>query len=119
MTVTKQLRHCSAHVNINNRGFAKSYELMSYRTPVALYGMVDGEIVDVNGKVHHREGMTLLIPPAYDCSNTTMMHMRKFCEDYVGLRVTIADIRDALAGGNILARVYGGDIAVYMVENWG
>lgn len=43
---TKQLRHCSAHVNINSNGFCNSYELVSYSTPVALLGMIDGTIVD-------------------------------------------------------------------------
>lgn len=36
---TKQLRHCSAHVNINEGMFCNSYELVSYSTPVALLGM--------------------------------------------------------------------------------
>ena len=53
---TKQLRHCSAHVNINEGMFCNSYELVSYRTPVALLGMIDGTIVDDNGveHEHHR-----------------------------------------------------------------
>lgn len=36
---TKQLRHCSAHVNINEGMFCNSYELVSYSTPVALLGI--------------------------------------------------------------------------------
>lgn len=109
----KQLRHCSAYVNIENKEFCNSYELISYSTPVALSGMVDGELVDDNGEIHNREGMTLLLGEYYDCSATTMMHVRKFCEDYLGVRVTISDIRKALKTDNILCNGYGGNIAVY------
>lgn len=54
---TKQLRHCSAHVNINEGMFCNSYELVSYSTPVALLGMIDGTIVDDNGVEHEHHGM--------------------------------------------------------------
>lgn len=58
---TKQLRHCSAHVNINDNGFRNSYELVSYSTPVALLGMIDGTVVDDNGVEHEHHGMALLL----------------------------------------------------------
>ena len=109
----KRLRNCSAYVNINDLGFTNSYELVSYETPVAILGMMDGEFVDDYGEVHTREGMALLDNDDYDCSVTTMMHVRKFIEDYVGVRCTIADIREALKDDNILCHVYGGDVAVY------
>lgn len=106
---TKQLRHCSAYVNINDNGFCNSYELVSYRTPVALLGMIDGTVVDDNGVEHEHHGMALLLGEDYDCSSTTMMHVRKFCEDYVGVYATIADLRNALANDSTIG--YG--VAVY------
>ena len=106
---TKQLRHCSAYVNIEERGFCNSYELVSYRTPVALLGMLDGTIVDDNGIEHEHHGMALLLGEDYDCSTTTMMHVRKFCEDYVGVSATIADLRNAIANDGTI----GYDVAVY------
>ena len=112
----KRLRNCSAHVEISNNGFSNSYELTSYSTPVALFGMVDGEIVDANCEIHEHHGMALLLGEYYDCSNTTMSHIRKFVEDYVGIRVTIADIRKALKTDNVLVCRYGFDIMVYRVD---
>lgn len=106
---TKQLRHCSAHVNINDGMFCNSYELVSYRTPVALLGMIDGTIVDDNGVEHEHHGMALLLGEDYDCSTTTMMHVRKFIEDYVGVSATIADLRKALASDDTI----GDGVAVY------
>lgn len=106
---TKQLRHCSAHVNINEGMFCNSYELVSYRTPVALLGMIDDTIVDDNGVEHEHHGMALLLGEDYDCSTTTMMHVRKFCKDYVGVSATIADLRKALASNGTIG--YG--VAVY------
>lgn len=106
---TKQLRHCSAHVNINNSGFCNSYELVSYSTPVALLGMIDGTVVDDNGVEHEHHGMALLLGEDYDCSTTTMSHVRKFCEDYVGVSATIADLRNALKNDSTIG--YG--VAVY------
>lgn len=106
---TKQLRHCSAHVNINGNGFCNSYELVSYSTPVALLGMIDGTIVDDNDVEHEHHGMALPLSENYDCSTTTMMHVRKFCEDYVGVSATIADLRNALANDDTIG--YG--VAVY------
>lgn len=105
---TKQLRHCSAHVNINE-GMCNSYELVSYSTPVALLGMIDGTIVDDNGAEHEHHGMALLLGEYYNCSTTTMMHVRKFCEDYVGVSATIADLRNALKNDSTI----GYDVAVY------
>lgn len=109
----KQLRNCSAHVNVSNHGFCNNYELVSYSTPVALLGMIDGEITDDFGEIHNVEGMTLLLGEYYDCSMTTMSHVRKFIEDYVGVCVTIADIREALKTDNVLTCGYGGDVMVY------
>lgn len=106
---TKQLRHCSAHVNIEERGFCNSYELVSYSTPVALLGMIDGTIVDDDGIKHEHHGMALLLGEDYDCSTTTMSHVRKFCEDYVGVSATIADLRSALKNNGAIG--YG--VAVY------
>lgn len=106
---TKQLRKCSAYVNIEERGFCNSYELVSYRTPVALLGMLDGTIIDDNGIEHEHHGMALLLGEDYDCSTTTMMHVRKFCEDYVGVSATIADLRNALKNDGAIG--YG--VAVY------
>ena len=105
----KKLRNCSAYVNINNMGFCNSYELVSYSTPVALLGMVDGTIVDDNGIEHEHNGMALLLGDCYDCSVTTMSHVRKFIEDYIGVRLTIADIRKALKTNNHLY----GEVSVY------
>ena len=118
MTTTKKLRNCSAHVNINTNGFCSSYELVSYRTPVALLGMVDGELVDSNCEIHDVHGMALLLSCDYDCSTTTMSHVRKFIEDYVGIKTTIADIRKALKTDNVLCRTYSGDVMVYRVDGW-
>lgn len=112
----KQLRHCSAHVNINDRGFCNSYELVSYSTPVALLGMLDGEFTDDNGEIREHTGMALLVNDCYDCSATTMQHVRKFCEDYIGVRVNIADIRKALANDNVLCHVYGRTVNVYRMS---
>lgn len=106
---TKQLRHCSAHVNINEGMFCNSYELVSYCTPVALLGMIDGTIIDDNGIEHEHHGMALLLGEDYDCSNTTMMHVRKFCEDYMGVSATIADLCNALKNDSTIG--YG--VAVY------
>lgn len=106
---TKRLRKCSACVNIEERGFCNSYELVSYRTPVALLGMVDGTIIDDSGIEHEHHGMALLLGEDYDCSTTTMMHVRKFCEDYVGVSATIADLRNALKNDSTI----GYDVAVY------
>lgn len=106
---TKQLRKCSAYVNIEERGFCNSYELVSYRTPVALLGMIDGTVVDDDGIEHEHHGMALLLGEDYDCSTTTMMHVRKFCEDYVGVSATIADLRKALKNDSTIG--YG--VAVY------
>ena len=89
---TKQLRHCSAHVNINEGMFCNSYELVSYSTPVALLGMIDGTIIDDNGVEHEHHGMALLLG-----------------EDYVGVSATIADLRNVLKNDSIIG--YG--VAVY------
>lgn len=62
---TRQLRHCSAHVNINEGMFCNSYELVSYSTPVALLGMIDGTIIDDNGVEHEHHGMALLLGEDY------------------------------------------------------
>lgn len=112
----KQLRNCSAHVYINDRGFTNSYELVSYRTPVALFGMVDGEFTDAYGEIHEHSGMALLVGEYYDCSVTTMSHVRKFIEDYVGVRVTITEIREALKTDNYLACLHGQDVMVYRCD---
>lgn len=106
---TKRLRSCSAYVNIEERGFYNSYELVSYRTPVALLGMIDGTIIDDDGIEHKHHGMALLLGEDYDCSTTTMMHVRKFVEDYVGISATIADLRNALNNDTTI----GYDVAVY------
>lgn len=106
---TKQLRKCSAYVNIEERAFCNSYELVSYSTPVCLLGMIDGTIVDDNGIEHEHHGMALLLGEDYDCSNTTMMHVRKFCEDYVDVSATIADLRNALKNDTTI----GYCVAVY------
>lgn len=108
----KQLRNCSAHVYIENKGFTNSYELVSYRTPVALLGMLDGEFTDAFGEIHNHSGMALLVGEYYDCSVTTMSHVRKFCEDYLGAYVTIAQIREALKTDNVLF----GDVMVYRCD---
>lgn len=110
---SKRLRNCSAHVNVNNRGFCTSYELVSYETPVALLGMVDGEVYDeVTGEVFEHHGVCLYLGDAYDCSTTTMSHVRKFIEDYIGVKCNISDIREALKTDNILCSTYGGNVAV-------
>lgn len=109
----RKLRNCSAHVNVNNNGFCPSYELVSYSTPVALLGMIDGEFVDDNGECHTCEGMALLLSEDYDCSITTMSHVRKFIEDYIGTSVCITDIRAALKSDNVLCNIYGGTVMVY------
>ena len=111
---TARLRHCSAYVNIENRGFANVYELVSYRTPVALFGYIDGEIIDINGEIKEWHGQALLVNSDYDCSTTTMSHVRKFIEDYIGIKSNIADIRSALKDNNMLTR----DVAVFMVDGW-
>ena len=105
----KKLRNCSAYVNINDMGFYYSYELVSYSTLVAVLTMVDGTIVDDNGIKHEHHDMALLLGDCYDCSNTTMSHIRKFIEDYIGVRLTIADIREALKTDNHLY----GELNVY------
>lgn len=46
--------------------------------------------------------MALLVNEHYDCSVTTMSHVRKFIEDYIGASVSIADIRKALETDNYL-----------------
>lgn len=53
--------------------------------------------------------MALLLGEDYDCSTATMMHVRKFCEDYVGVSATIADLRNALKNDTAI----GYDVAVY------
>lgn len=98
----KKLRNCSAYVRTENKGFMNSYELVSYSTPVALLGVIDGEFADEFGVSQECYGQALLLSSDYDCSNTTMQHVRKFIEDYVGVSVTIADIRAALKSDNVL-----------------
>lgn len=105
----KKLRNCQACVHINDKGFCNSYELFSYDTRVAVLGMIDGVISDDNGIEHEHHGMALLLNEYYDCSVTTMMHVRKFIEDYVGVSLTIADIRKALKTNNCLY----GEVKVY------
>lgn len=105
----KKLRNCQARVFINDMGFCNSYELVIYDTPVALLGMIDGVIIDDNGIVHEHNGMALLVNDYFDCSVTTMMHVRKFIEFYIGVRLTIADIRKALKTDNCLY----GEVNVY------
>lgn len=115
----KQLRKCSAYVNYTNMGFGMGttgIELISYRTPVALFGVIDGELIDAYGEVHECENFVLLLGEYYDCSNTTMSHVRKFCEDYLGVRVTISEIRQALKTDNVLAYRHGGNIMVYRCD---
>lgn len=112
-TTTKRLRNCTAHVITSDNGFCTSHELVSYNTPVALYGMMDGEFADDNGELHECHGMALLLSEYYDCSVTTMSHVRKFIEDYIGIRATIADIREALNSDNILECLYRGDMHMY------
>lgn len=116
MSTTKQLRHCSAVVHTYDKGFTNSHELVSYSTPVALLGMVDGEFTDAWCEIHEHHGMALFVGEYYDCSVTTMSHVRKFLEDYAGIRVTITDIRKALKTDNVLYHVYGGDIMVYRCD---
>lgn len=108
----KKLRNCHAYVRITDKGFCNSYELVSYETPVAVIGMVDGCIVDDSGIEHEHHGMALLVNECYDCSVTTMMHVKKFIEDYIGVTLTIADIRKALKTDNYLY----GEIKVFKCE---
>lgn len=112
---TARLRNCSAHVNSESHGFNMAYELVSYATPVALLGVIDGEIEDINGELHDIHGMALLLTPDYDCSTTTMSHVRKFIEDYIGFKFNIADIRSALKSDNMLGNI---GVSVLMVESW-
>ena len=112
---TARLRNCSAYVNSITNGFTTSYELVSYRTPVALLGTVDGEIEDINGELHDIHGTALLLTSDYDCSTTTMSHVRKFIEDYIGFKFNIADIRSALNSDNMLGNT---GVSVIMVDNW-
>lgn len=108
----KKLRNCKAYVRITEKGFCNSYELVSYEQPVAVLGVIDGCIVDVNGIEHELHGMALLINECYDCSVTTMMHVRKFIEDYIGVSLTISDIRKSLKTDNCLC----GDVKVFKCE---
>ena len=69
----KRLRSSSAHVNSNNG----VHRLVSYRTHVATY--------DSNTN-------TFTVYQYWDCSPTTLRHVGKFAEDYMGRYLRKADI---------------------------
>lgn len=74
----KQLRHMSATVHTRKFNNNVVYILKSYETIVAAYYPVANE---------------LYFGPKYDCSQTTMKHVRAFFSDYVGVEVSIPDLR--------------------------
>lgn len=75
---TKQLRHMSATVHTRKFNNNVVYILKSYETIVAAYYPVANE---------------LYLGSKYDCSQTTMKHVRAFFSDYVGVDVSIPDLR--------------------------
>ncbi len=91
----KQLRHCSAYVTSDEHG---NHWLTSYSTPVAAIGYLEGEHVNaITGELvdcSEYGGIFIMLFPSYDYSVTTMSHVRKFIEDYYGLYLTIAELRE-------------------------
>ena len=89
-TKIKQLRSSNAHVECRvYDDDSIGYALISYETLVALY------IQDNAPAPHH--GRAIYVGPKFDCSMTTMAHVRKFLEDYAGMCVSIPEIRRRLA----------------------
>ena len=74
----KRLRSMSATVHTRKYDNNVVYILKSYETIVAAYYPVANE---------------LYFGPKYDCSQTTMKHVRAFFSDYVGVDVSIPDLR--------------------------
>ena len=93
MKVTKKnLRSCSACVyEVSENGRPIFYVLKSYATLVAK--------IRVRQPEENGEKFTLTLYPQYDCSTTTMSHVRKFVEDICGYSATITEIRECLKTG--------------------
>ena len=86
--VTKEVPLRSSNARVEFRVYddgSYGYALISYETLVALY------IQDNAPAPHH--GRTIYFGPWFDCSTTTMGHVRKFLEDYANWRVSITEIR--------------------------
>lgn len=75
---TKQLRHMSATVYARTFDNREIYMLISYETIVAAYYPIANAIY---------------LGPKYDCSQTTMKHVRAFFSDYASITVSIPDMR--------------------------
>lgn len=89
MTTKKQLRHCSAWVytELNpETGKVQGYMLQSYNSRVAWIG------------INQRTGeMWFGAYSRWNYSNTTMSHIRKFVEDYMGEHYNITEMRRYIA----------------------
>lgn len=95
---TKKLRSCSAHYTETRNDWGEtSYTLTSYSTDVCMIGRFDGEIINcATGEIINADGQIFvaLRNGAYDCSITTMSHVRKFLVDVADWNVTIAKLRE-------------------------
>lgn len=82
MTETK-LRSMSATVYARTFDNREIYILKSYETIVAAYYPIANAIY---------------LGPKYDCSQTTMKHVRAFFSDYASITVSIPDLRKQIEG---------------------
>ena len=90
--VTKEVPLRSSNARVEFRVYddgSYGYALISYETLVAL------DLSDLANNEHR--GETIYLGPKFDCSMTTMGHVRKFLEDYAGMCVSIPEIRRRLA----------------------
>ena len=89
--VTKEVPLRSSNARVEFRVYddgSYGYALFSYETLVAL------DLSDLANNEHR--GETIYLGPKFDCSMTTMGHVRKFLEDYAGWRIGIPAIRAKL-----------------------
>lgn len=96
----KQLRSCTAHVYDKEWNNGKSINIVSEAWaepvgPITNYYVLRSYSTDV--AVYYPAHECVYLLPDYDCSSTTMQHVRKFLHDVAGADATITGIREALA----------------------
>lgn len=105
----KRLRSCSAQVytcHVENDEEPR-YVLQSYSTIVAecFYA--------------HDGSWNVYVYPAWDCSTTTMSHVRKFIEDCTGVSTGIVEMRNAMKNGirGHIGRIMKNGETLYVADN--
>lgn len=85
---TKRLRSCTARVHKATTEGGVSYLLESYNSNV------------VETFLHPDGVLEITLLPRWNYSRTTQYHVRAFLADYLGIRISVSDLRNAFAQAN-------------------